>query len=268
MATEQIKMADLAIDFADKFVATEKSYKTFVKLDQKATTALYTFLGEVFDIYKEFKDTKDRKKADTDALKLAFDVVLDERKAKRKVDFTGATSFEVKLLRFICGSLTEGREKAWSKVLRLALKEADVVSGEKSLALWLAGEGGIGQVGKTTQSGEKPAEKKERYIEDAMSYLSSISEDAFDKAFEGREIETEVEGFSVVVVYRDETGERVQPLELTKKSLVLAALAEAGKLMEEHKVSSTTSADVSTEIDAAIEDAVAEEEVEQLKEVG
>jgi len=270
MEKEQIQITDLAVSFADRFVATETSYKKFVTLEKKATTALYTFLGEVFEVYKDFKTTKDRTRKEQDSLLQSFGVILEERKAARKVTYTGATSLETKLIRFVCGGdVTEGREKAWAKCLKFALKDTKVVSGEVSFALWLAGQGGVGEVGKTTKSGEKPAEKTERFIQDAKDYFSTVSETEFDKAFEGRELEAcEIApGFCVALVYEDEEGKRLQYLKMTDKALVKSALSKAGKIMEDFKVKSKPLSETSVEIDDAVEEALADIAEEQMLEV-
>jgi hypothetical protein len=69
--------------------------------------------------------------------------------------------------------LTKSREKAWTRVLKLALKSTEIEPSETSFASWLTDQGGVYQVSNTTSSGIKPSERDDYAIENALGFAGS-----------------------------------------------------------------------------------------------
>lgn len=161
-----------ALNAVEYLQSLEVLYAEFVSLEEKANVALYRFLEGVFTVFARIKLVQDEKgKKEASRMRETFEIIMDERRRNGDIDYTRATSLETKILRFVCGKLTPAREKAWVRVLKIALKTEDVISGKISFAAWLASEGGVYEVAHTNEKGKKPSEEEAEQVAEAQKLI-------------------------------------------------------------------------------------------------
>ncbi len=147
-------------------------YDEYAQLQERANVVLYEFLQGVFYVVARMKiPTAARKGKALADMRLSFEVTLKQLKKNEQISFTKATSFEAKVLRFVCGKISPSREKAWVRVLKIALNCDEVTSGKVPFAAWLAREGGIYEVAHTSKDGVKPSERDNADIADALTLI-------------------------------------------------------------------------------------------------
>jgi hypothetical protein len=170
-ATDAATEATTAAKF---LVGLQGKYSDYIDQDKKANDVLYDFLGNVYIVISRLKFASSKfDTTEQDAMLGMFDVMMKNKSIKDKIGFTAATPLETKVLRFVCGNLTKAREKAWTRVLKIALKNSKVNSSEISFASWLTNEGGVYEVSNTTSSGIKPSERDDYAIENALGFAGS-----------------------------------------------------------------------------------------------
>ena len=162
-----------ALTAVEYLQSLEDIYGEYVNLQEKANVALYRFLEGVFIVFARIKLVQSQKgKKEASRMRETFEIIMDERRRNGDLDYTRATSLETKILRFVCGKITPAREKAWVRVLKVALKTDDVLSGKISFAAWLASEGGVYEVAHTNKQGKKPSEEEAEQIAEAQKLIA------------------------------------------------------------------------------------------------
>lgn len=147
-------------------------YGEYESLQQKANVALYRFLEGVFAVMVRMQAWTENDKTEAKRMRETFEVIMDERREQGLVAFTAATSLETKILRFVCGNISTAREKAWVRVLKMALKNEEIQKGDISFSAWLASEGGVYEVAHTNNKGNKPSEEAKEQIEEAQKLIA------------------------------------------------------------------------------------------------
>ncbi len=146
-------------------------YREYESLQQKANVALYRFLEGVFVVMARMHMLQSASKKEAKSMRTSFEIMMDDRRDQGLVTFTSATSLETKILRFVCGNITPAREKAWVRVLKVAMKNEDILSGKISFAAWLAGKGGVYEVAHTNNEGIKPSEQAKAQVAAAQKLI-------------------------------------------------------------------------------------------------
>lgn len=216
-----------------KFAFTE-----YEQLQGKANTALYKMLGGVFLVVARLKFAKAKmKKADAKALLDTFELLLEERKANDEIKFTAATSLETKILRFVCGPMSVSREKAWTRVLKVALKVDEIRKNETSFAVWLASEGGVYEVANSSKSGVKPSERDAAHVAEAEKLIEQWhGTDVFEEV--QQKVQSKLKApseqfakFTVTLKHYQDDGE-ISVLELSDEVAVQRMLLLLGKQID------------------------------------
>ena len=117
------KEAKNAVNYLQELQVIYREYET---LQQKANVSLYSFLEGVFLVMARTRMLRNASKTEAKRMLETFEIIMDERREKGLVTFTSATSLETKILRFVCGNITPAREKAWVRVLKIALQNEDI----------------------------------------------------------------------------------------------------------------------------------------------
>lgn len=147
-------------------------YSEYESLQQKANVALYRFLEGVFKVMVRMQAWTENDKTEAKRMRETFEVIMDERREQGRVSFTAATSLETKILRFVCGNISTAREKAWVRVLKMALKNDEILSQKISFSAWLASEGGVYEVAHMNNKGNKPSEEAKEQIAEAQKLIA------------------------------------------------------------------------------------------------
>ncbi|NDW53607.1 hypothetical protein [Aliiroseovarius sp. PrR006] len=228
---------DAAVDLLSELRGV---YGEYVQLQEKANIALYEFLQGVFGVVARMNIHRhDRKKVELSRMRNTFEVTIKQLKKEEKIDFTAATSFEAKVLRFVCGNITKSREKAWVRVLKIALKCDDVTSGKISFAAWLAREGGIYEVANTNESGVKPSERHQANVENGLTFVDSWlgteeHQELRNKfACEPNLRNDQYKGLSVALIRYNDEGEPELVVEDGDVKTIEYMLAIVGKVLDE-----------------------------------
>lgn len=229
------KEAKNAVDYLHNLQAIYGEYET---LQQKANVALYRFLEGVFLVMARMQTLKKESKTEAKRMRETFEIIMDERRNEGLVTFTKATSLETKILRFVCGSITPAREKAWVRVLKIALRNEEVMSGKISFAAWLAGEGGVYEVAHTNDKGSKPSEQAQEQVAEAKKLIAEwhgtdVLEEVNDKVQSNlKSDDKRFENFTVTLNYYDGNNVK-QVIELGDNVAIQRILQLMGKQISE-----------------------------------
>ncbi len=213
-------------------------YAEFEALEKKANTVLYEFLGGVFLVVQRIKLVGEKTtKAEKQRLRETFELIMDERKENKEVNFTKATSLETKALRFVCGNITQSREKAWARVLKIAQKNKDVMSRNVSFAAWLASEGGVYEVANTNKNGVKPSDREQGHINCGLTVLdgwlgTEEHSEIVDAANGEAKAENEMlEGLTITLNFRPDGATPQKVIELRDDVAIERVLLLLGRKM-------------------------------------
>lgn len=164
----------------DTLAALVPSYSHYNALQSKANDALYALLESMMSVVlsvKSFRssltDSKARKR---------FDDAFDNELNNANVDFTDATSFERKIVRFVIRpnsndakqiAISASREKSWARVLVQAQKQKDIVNGELKLSSLLYACGGVSVLSSVDNSGKSAAQRSNEQQKKANTFVST-----------------------------------------------------------------------------------------------
>jgi hypothetical protein len=230
-------------------------YSEYEELQQKANVALYRFLEGVFKVMVRMQAWKESGKTEAKRLRDTFELIMDERRDQGLVSFTAATSLETKILRFVCGNISTAREKSWVRVLKIALKNENILTKKISFAAWLASEGGVYEVAHTNDKGNKPSEEAKEQVAEAQKliaewYGTSVIDEVNDKVLGSLKKDDErFENFTVTLNCYDGNNAK-QVIELCDVVSIQRILQLIGKQISEPV---RTRQDVQAERDAALE---------------
>ncbi|WP_171122050.1 MULTISPECIES: hypothetical protein [unclassified Ruegeria] len=215
-------------------------YGEYEQLQVKANIALYDFLQGVFSVIVRMNvQRKDRKGAELGRLRTAFETTIAQLKKQDQISFTAGTSFEAKVLRFVCGDITKSREKAWVRVLKIALANKDLTSGNTFFATWLAAEGGVYEVANTNKDGMKPSERHQANVEEGLKFVDSwLGTEEHQQlknkfACEPNLRDDQFRGLSVALIRYDNEGEPELVFEHGEEKTIEYMLAIIGKAQDE-----------------------------------
>lgn len=230
-------------------------YSEYESLQQKANVALYRFLEGVFKVMVRMQLWKNNDKTEAKRMRETFEVIMDERREQGLVSFTAATSLETKILRFVCGNISTAREKAWVRVLKMALKNEGIQNGDISFSAWLASEGGVYEVAHTNDKGNKPSEEAKEQVEEAQKLIaewhgSEVLDEVNDKVLRSlKKDDKRFENFTVTLNCYDGNNAK-QVIELRDVVSIQRILQLMGKQISEPV---RTRQDVQAERDEALE---------------
>ncbi|MEN8831921.1 MAG: hypothetical protein ABF285_06465 [Pacificibacter sp.] len=227
---------DEAITYLEKL---SDIYNSYIELQETANVVLYELLQGVFYVVARMKMPSEGVKGKALAdLRLSFEITLKQLKKNAKINFTAATSLETKVLRFVCGNLTPSREKAWTRVLQIALKDDEVASGTVSFAAWLAREGGVYEVANTSKNGVKPSERGNTQIADALTLIEGgwlgtdvHREVAAEVAPAAKSENESLNGLTITLTYCEKGGEPQKVIELHDDIAIERVLVLMGRKM-------------------------------------
>lgn len=212
-SSDVLTEAKVAADFV---VELQADYGKYVGLRKTANTALYEFLELVFLVVARLKLVSFKfATVEQKLLFTTFDEHLMQHQIDDEIDFTVATPLETKVLRFICRDLSKSREKAWTRVLKIALKNEEILTKKISFAAWLAQEGGVYEVANTTKLGVKPSNRNESPIESALTFVESWMDTDKHEHIQGdldrslKELPEELHAFSITLNHHGE-GDSMQ----------------------------------------------------------
>lgn len=246
---------------AAKFlVGLQGKYSDYIDQNKKANDVLYDFLGNVYIVISRLNFASSKfDTTEQDAMLGMFDVMMKNQSLKDKIEFTAATPLETKVLRFVCGNLTKSREKSWTRVLKLALKNNEINSANISFSSWLTNEGGVYEVANTTGSGVKPSERDDYAIERALnftgSWLKTEKHDEVQRDINQRlkELPDDLRGFSITLNHHggdDSVQTVVQVRDAISINRVLALSGKAiGEPVRDHAEVMAEEAEKQTEFE-------------------
>ena len=164
----------------DNLTALVPSYSQYNELQSKANDALYALLESMMTVVLSVKGFRSSL-ADGKARK-RFDDAFDNELNNANVDFTDATSFERKIVRFVIRpnsndakqiAISASREKSWARVLVQAQKQKDIVSGELKLSSLLYACGGVSVLSSVDSSGKSAAQRSNEQQKKANTFVST-----------------------------------------------------------------------------------------------
>lgn len=248
------KAADEATSAVNYLEDLQVVYREYESLQQKANVALYRFLEGVFTVMARMKKWQAADAKEAKNTRTAFEVIMNERRDQGFITFTAATSLETKILRFVCGNITIAREKAWVRVLKIALKNEDVMKNRISFSAWLASEGGVYEVAHMNEKGTKPSEQAKEQVAEAQKLIeewhgTDILEEVNDKVLRAlKNDDKRFENFTVTLNCYDGNDAK-QVIELRDVVAIQRILQLMGKQITEPV---RKKKDVQAERDAAL----------------
>ena len=177
IATEIAKKSKESVDNLSALVP---SYTHYNELQVKANDALYSLLDSMMSVVLSVKSFRSSL-ADSKARK-RFDDAFDNELSNANVDFTDATSFERKIVRFIIRpssddakqiAISTSREKSWARVLVQAQKHKDIFSGKLKLSSLLYACGGVSVLSSVDNSGKSAAQRSNEQQKKANTFVST-----------------------------------------------------------------------------------------------
>jgi len=174
------EIAKKSKESVDNLSALVPSYSHYNELQAKANDALYSLLESMMTVVLSVKSFRSSL-ADNKARK-RFDDAFDNELSNAKVDFTDATSFERKIVRFVIRpnsndakqiAISTSREKSWARVLVQAQKQKDIVSGELKLSSLLYACGGVSVLSSVDSSGKSSAQRSNEQQKKANTFVST-----------------------------------------------------------------------------------------------
>ena len=174
------EIAKKSKDSVETLSALVPNYAQYNELQAKANDALYSLLENMMSVVLSVKSFRNLL-ADGKARK-RFDDAFDNELSHAKVDFTDATSFERKIVRFVIRpnsndakqiAISTSREKSWARVLVQAQKQKDIVSGELKLSSLLYACGGVSVLSSVDSSGKSSAQRSNEQQKKANTFVST-----------------------------------------------------------------------------------------------
>ena len=174
------EIAKKSKDSVETLSALVPNYAQYNELQAKANDALYSLLENMMSVVLSVKSFRNSL-ADSKARK-RFDDAFDNELSHAKVDFTDATSFERKIVRFVIRpnsndakqiAISTSREKSWARVLVQAQKQKDIVSGELKLSSLLYACGGVSVLSSVDSSGKSAAQRSNEQQKKANTFVST-----------------------------------------------------------------------------------------------
>ena len=239
-SADLIEEAQLAIE---ALKVTQLNFADFANTQQDAHRKKIEFLEKILKIVnalnRSFMERSVKSKRD---FFITFETIADERLRNHGVSFTTATSLETKALRYATyGRLKPSTEKSWAAILRNAQKVDAVVSGEISLAVWIASVGGFASAAKSQTQSQKNNDaenlragvinfaKSWAKYDDHSAALTKASQLTFKKTGYSNNAKEDIKNFTIVLKMDD-----VEIVELKDGATVEAALKSVSRVMKEY----------------------------------
>ncbi len=236
-AQETLEEVDAAVELLRDLRGV---YGDYVQLQEKANIALYEFLQGVFGVVVRMKIHRhDRQRTELGRMRTSFEAAIIQLRKQDEICFTSATSFEAKVLRFVCGEITKSREKAWVRVLKIALANKELTGGKTTFSAWLAAEGGVYEVANTNKDGLKLSERHQANVENGLTFVdgwlgTEEHQELKNKfPFDPNSRNDQFKGLSVALIRYNDVGERELVVEDGDVKTIEFMLANVGKALGE-----------------------------------